>query len=147
MVSIGMIFQFDSTEGTGLIMLSGGEQKEFSTNEWVDDSNTPSVGLKVSYESSDGLIKIKVASETDKILPEKEKEEELDENKILFSSVDEYINYYKDNGFKLINDSQEEHSRKVALRKFSVDKHEEIKITQSDSKISVTQMLNGKKVD
>ena len=61
-----MIYQFDSTQGTGLIMLSDGDKREFSSNDWVDVSTAPAVGLKVSYESSDDLIKIKVASEADK---------------------------------------------------------------------------------
>ena len=39
MVFIGMIFQFNSDQGTGLIMLSDGEKKEFSTDEWADEVN------------------------------------------------------------------------------------------------------------
>ena len=48
MVSIGMIFQFNSDEGSGLIMLSDGATKEFTTRDWTDESNAPAVGLKIS---------------------------------------------------------------------------------------------------
>ena len=206
MVSIGMIFQFNSVEGTGLIMLSDGEKKEFSTNEWVDESNMPSIGLEILYDSSDNIIKIKVPSEEEKdeIRPNKKtkKEEEISSfasieefqsyysNKgfdvinntdkttadelsmgklsdegvqsvsirfkdskseltkdiILLSSVDDYIEYFKDTGYRLINDSDDNGSRIVTLRRYVMDEHGEIKIKYSDEKITVTKMVNGKKV-
>lgn len=206
MVFTGMIFQFDSAQGTGLIMLSDGETKEFSTDDWVDASNTPAIGLKVSYESSDELIKIKVpgAEEKTEVLPnEKTKQEEdissftsieecqsyfsnkgfdliksaedtapeklrmgkfsdesvqtvaitfknskpeLSKKTILLSSVDDYINYFKDIGYRLINDSDRGDVRQVMLRKYVMDKHGEIRIKYSDSKIVVTQTINGKSV-
>ncbi len=208
MVFIGMIYQFDSTQGSGLIMLSDGEKREFSSDDWVDASNMPAVGLKVSYESSDGLIKIKVASEADKnkaLSDEKQKsskeeditsftsiqeyqtyfsnkgfdliknsqehaddeltmgrfddesveivsitfkdsQAQLTEKTMHLSSLDDYIKYFTDIGFRLIKDSEDSESRTLILRRYVMDKHGEIIIKQSDCKISVSQTVNGKKV-
>ena len=218
MVSIGMIFQFNNTQGTGLIMLSDGEKKEFSTDDWVDASNLPKIGLEIVYEINDNRIKIKVPSEEEKnalknkTLPGKKtvKEEsdigkkedditgltsleeyqtyfsnkgfdvikntqetvddeltmgkfsdesvetvsisfknskpELTKKTIHLSSVDDHIKYFKDIGYKVINDSDRGDVRQVMLRKYVMDKHGEIRIKYSDSKISVTQTINGKKV-
>lgn len=203
-----MIYQFDSTQGSGLIMLSDGEKREFSSNDWVDASNMPAVGLKVSYESSDGLIKIKVASEEDKkkaLSDEKHKsskeeditsftsiqeyqtyfsnkgfdliknsqehaddeltmgrfddesvetvsitfknsQPQLTEKTMHLSSLDDYIKYFTDIGFRLIKDSEDSESRTLILRRYVMDKHGEVIIKQSDCKISVSQTVNGKKV-
>ena len=204
MVFTGMIFQFNSDEGTGLIMLSDGETKEFSTDDWVDESNVPAVGLKISYESSDDLIKIKVPSVEDKnkSLPNektskeddiasftsieefqsyfsdkgfdvikntdesrddeltmgkfsdegvqsvsisfKDSKPELTKKTILLSSVDDHINYFKDTGYRLINDFDDNGSRMVMLRKYIMDQHGEIRIKCSDDKVSLTKTINGK---
>lgn len=205
MVFTGMIFQFDSAQGTGLIMLSDGEKKEFSTDEWVDESNMPAVGLKISYESSDHTIKIKAASEEDKNVasPDEEtnKEEitsfsseqefqdyfsdkgfdviknideitgerlsmgkfsdegvqivsislidpklEFSEKTVSLSSMDDHIQYFQDTGYRLINDSDDHGSRKATLRRYVMDEHAEIIIRFSDDKVTVTKMINGKKV-
>jgi len=103
MVFIGMIFQFDSAQGTGLIMLSNGETKEFSTHDWVDGSNQPKIGLEILYEDSDNLIKIKVPSEEEKSRiknkssAEKKNVEEVNIQKaegnketVLLATLDEY---------------------------------------------------------
>lgn len=201
----GMIFQFNSEQGTGLIMFSDGEQKEFSTDEWVDESNMPSVGLKILYEDSDDLIKIKVLSEEDikKISSAKKPKEEeltnfssleefqtyfsdkgfdiikntdeptdkqltmgrlsdegvqsvsisfvnskseLTKNIISLSSVDDYIQYFKDTGYRLIKDSEDNASRNATLRRYVMDKHSEISIEANNDKITLTKMLNGKEV-
>jgi hypothetical protein len=67
MVSIGMIFQYDAELGSGLVMLSGGDQKTFNRTNWVDSDNEPSVGQKISYDDSGYSVQIKVANEDDKI--------------------------------------------------------------------------------
>jgi hypothetical protein len=205
MVFIGMIFQFNSDQGTGLIMLSDGEKKEFSTDEWVDESNLPKVGLQILYEISDNQVKIKVPSEEekDRLRPgKKRKEEELtsftsieefqshyakkgfdvikntdetlddrltmgrysDEGvqsvsinfegakaeirkkTIPLYSVDDHINYFKDTGYRLINDSDDNGSRKLTFRRYMMGEHSEIILTCSDDKITVIQMVDGKKI-
>ncbi len=207
MVFTGMIFQFDSTQGTGLIMLSDGEKKEFSTNEWADESTMPAVGLKISYEINGPLVKIKTASEikiqkkvpneptskeeevtsftsieefqshfsdkgfdviknTDegsddglsmgKFFDEgvhivsisfKDAKAELSEKTIQLSGMDEHIQYFKDTGYRLINDSDDEGSRKASLRRYVMDEHSEVIIKGNEEKVSVTKTVNGKKVD
>jgi len=203
---IGMIFQFNTDAGTGLIMLSDGEQKEFSTNDWVDESNMPAVGLQILYEDNDNLIKIKIPSEEEKNefgstkKPKKEKEltsfasleefqnyfsnmgfdllkttdeaadneltlgkftdegvqsvsisfkdsqSELTKKIIPLSSIDEHIQYFKNTGYRLINDSQDNGARNATLRRYVMDVHSEITIEGSDEKVTVTKTINGKKV-
>jgi len=160
MVFIGMIFQFNSAQGTGLIMLSNGETKEFSTDDWIDDSNLPKIGLEILYEDSDKLIKIKVPSEEEKSriknkssADKKNVEEvnidkaEVNEETVSFSTFDEYIQYYQGLGFKLAKDSDTNGSRTASLRSYVMGEFEEIILQQSDSKTTVTKTINGKKVD
>lgn len=206
MISTGMIFQFDSVQGTGLIMLSDGEKKEFSTDEWADESTMPSVGLKISYESTGPLVKIKMASEIEiqKKVPNeltskeeelasftsieefqryfsekgfdvikntdegsddglsmgkffdegvhiisisfKDAKAELSEKTIQLLGMDDHIQYFKDTGYRLINDSEENGSRKAILRKYVMDQHSEIILKSSDDNVTVIKTVNGKNV-
>ena len=154
MVFTGMIFQFNSEEGRGLIMLSDGEQREFCTNDWIDTENMPAVGQKISYENGNNRIQIKVANEEDKIVVSSDEEkksdpEEDNETDLIppqFTKVEDYINYYKDMGFKLVKDSGDDELRTVTLRLYTVTDYGEATIKQDGSKISVTQVLNGKTV-
>lgn len=206
MVSIGMIFQFNRDEGTGLIMLSDGAQKEFSVNEWTDGSTTPSVGLQIVYEISDNTVKIKVPSEEEKneLQParkskqEKELTEfssleefenyfskkgfdvmntnkssdselnmlkytdegvqsvsiqfnnaksELTKDFIVLSSIEEHIQFFKDTGYRVISDVEDDESRMLSLRRYVMDEHSEIKIRCSEGNITHTKTVNGKIVD
>ena len=63
-----------------------------------------------------------------------------------FSSVDEYISYFTDMGFKLVKDTENYGSRTLMLRRYVMDEHGEVIIKQVGSKISVTQTVNGKKI-
>lgn len=203
---IGMIFQFNSEQGTGLIMLSDGQKKEFSTAQWVDESNIPSIGLEIIYEDSGDLIKIKVPSEEEKNAlrsdkkPKKEKEPttfssleefqsyfsnkgfdlikntdetsdneltmgrlsdegiqsvsisfkdptpQLIKNIIPLSSTEDYIQFFKDTGYRLINDFEDGGSRMVSFRRYVMDEHSEIKMKCSDDTITVIKTVNGKEV-
>jgi hypothetical protein len=62
------------------------------------------------------------------------------------TTVDEYINHFTEMGFKVLKDTENDGTRTLMLRKYVMDEHGEVIIKQSDSKISVTQTLNGKKV-
>ncbi len=167
MVFIGMIFQFNSDQGIGLIMLSDGEKKEFSTNDWIDENNTPSVGLEILYDNSDNIVKIRVPSEVEKNelkLKKQTKEEavtshgsaqelqtdssdkDYDVSEGTDGSVDDHIQRFKESGYRLINDTDDSGIRKATLRRYVMDEHSEIIITCSDDKVSVTKIINGKKV-
>ena len=63
-----------------------------------------------------------------------------------FTSVDEYINHFTSMGFKVLKDTENDGARTLMLRRYVMDEHGEVIIKQSNSKISVTQTLNGKKV-
>ena len=119
MVFTGMIFQFNSDEGTGLIMLSDGETKKFSTDDWVDGSSMPAVGLKISYESSDGRTKIKVPSVEDnnKILPKEKTSKEEDITS--FASIEEFQSYFTDKSFDVIVNTDESIDDELTMGKYS----------------------------
>ena len=153
MLFTGMIYQYDSSEGTGLLMLSDGEKKEFSSNEWIDSVNMPAVGQKISYESDANRIQIKVASEEDinRALAEKEKQSSKEENVSTdvtqqFASLDDYLNYFTNMGYKLTKDTVSDESRILTLRLYTPTDYGEAIIKQSGSKISIMQTLNGKPV-
>lgn len=150
MVYIGMIFQFENSQGEGMIMFSDGEKREFSKNEWVDTLNLPSLGKKVSFEYSGNKVHIKLADSNDDITtapPEVQKnvQEEITTFIEGFTCVDEYINYYINKGFKLIKDVEVEAVRTLSFRKFDTEPYEVI-IKQSASNIIVTQTENGKPI-
>lgn len=107
MVMIGMIFQFNTEQGTGLIMLSDGEQKTFSTNEWTDKTNSPSVGLEILYQDNDNHIEIKVASEEEKNEIRSTKKPKKEEEITSFTSPEAFQDYFTQKGFDLIKSSDE----------------------------------------
>lgn len=154
MVKIGMIFQYDAELGSGLVMLSGGEQKTFNRTNWVDSDNEPAVGQKISYDDSGYSVQIKVANEEDKIsansVEEKPKEVEekpspLEVIKEL-ETVDAYIEHYVEMGFKLVKDSEDDNVRTANLRLYTPDDYGEATITQDGSTLSVVLVINGKKI-
>lgn len=130
----GMIFQFNSDEGRGLIMLTDGQTKEFNASQWADENNMPSVGLKISYDESSNDVKIKMYDELE------------GKKNLSFSTADEYIQYFKESGFNLVKDTKDDESRTVTLRKFSIDEHSEVIIESRNDKTTVTRTVNGKKV-
>lgn len=154
MVNIGMIFQYDAELGSGLVMLSGGEQKTFNRTNWVDSDNEPTVGQKISYDDSSYLVQIKVANEEDKISAnavESEPEEVVKEPSPLehikeLETVDAYIEYYVEMGFKLVKDSGGDSVRTANLRVYTPEDYGEATITYDGSKLSVVQVVNGKKI-
>ena len=153
MVYIGMIFQFDSTQGSGLIMLSDGGKKEFTTNEWVDDVNNPTIGQKISYESNGYQAKIKVASKKDEIKAASGKEtvdskEETSTQSAHqeFTCAEDAISYFTDMGFKLVKDTDTNGSRILTLRMFADGDPIEVIINQHGSQITVEKTVNGKPV-
>jgi len=154
MISVGVIFQYDSSEGRGQIMLSNGEKKEFSTAEWADNENEPKIAQRIAYENINHRIKIRVAREEDEIaassdaVDESPQEEESKSGTEIeqFDNVDDYISHYTDMGFKLVKDMQGEQSRTVSLRLYTPSDYGEAIIKQNGSKIGVTQTINGKTV-
>lgn len=153
MVFIGIIYQFDTIQGAGLIMLTDGEKKEFTTDEWIDGVNTPAVGQKISYEIDGYRVHIKVASEADevKIASQAKTSGRKDETSTdaaleKFTGVDEYIHYFSDMGFKRVKDEDSGRERTLTFRRYADGEASEVVIRQSGSKISVTQTVNGKQI-
>jgi hypothetical protein len=128
-------------------------KKTFNRTNWVDSDNEPAVGQKISYDDSGYSAQIKVANEEDKISANsvEEKPEEVEEKpsplEVIkeLDTVDAYIEYYVEMGFKLVKDSEDDNVRTVNLRLYTPDDYGEATITLEDSKLSVVQVINGKK--
>lgn len=148
MISTGMIFQYDSTQGIGLIMLSDGETKQFSKHYWVDTENEPAIGQKISYEDNYGHVQIKTANEEVTAVASSTEDDEATQEEDAagqFSTVEDVITYYTDSGFKLVSDSEDGESRTITLRLYTPTDYGEATIKKIGSEISVMQVLNGKK--
>ncbi len=156
MVYIGMIYQYNEVEGSGLVMLPEGESRSFSRQEWVESETEPAVGQKIAYADRQNGVQIKLANaddqvgmvyeedEADATVPvveeESAQEEQVEE---VFGSVDECISYYTGRGFKPVKDVGDEQSRTVTLRMYTPAEYGEVIIKHEGTKLSVTQMING----
>ena len=144
MVYIGMVFRCDSEDKSGHIMYSDGEKREFNATHWVDTENLPAVGQKVSYEASNNRIEIKVVDNAEQITESpvevlhthQETGEEL-------SSVDDYINYYTNMGFKEVRRPKDNESDTITLRLYTSGDYGEVIIKTNGSQLSVKQTING----
>lgn len=149
MFFIGMIYRYDSTQGIGTLMFLDGEKQEFKVQDWVDTLNEPSIGQKVSYESNQEGIKIKVASEEDIQKAQTQNEEtspKLSSQKL--KNIDDYIEYFTEKGFKLAKDTTNADIRTLSFRYYlaSTGEFGEAIVKQNGSKIEVTQTLNGEAI-
>ncbi len=154
MANIGVILEYDADLGAGLIKLSSGEEKTFNRTNWIDSDNQPSVGRKVSYHDHGYFVEVKVANDEDGALANSVEDEPnevevkpspLESIKEL-ESVDAYVEHYMDNGFKLLDDSDNDNVRTVSLRLYTPNDYGEAKISYDGSKLSVVQVINGKKI-
>ena len=148
MIATGMIYQYDTAQGIGLIMLTDGETKQFSKHYWVDTDNEPAVGQKISYEDNYGHVQIKIASEelsAAESSTEDEKVAQEEDAAGQFSTVEDFITYYTDSGFKLVSDNEDGESRTITFRLYTPTDYGEATIKKIGSEITVMQVLNGKK--
>ena len=134
MVLSGMIFQFNSEQGTGLLMLSNGESKEFSIRDWVDESQAPEVGLKISYEDSGYFKKIKLFSEEESIA----NDAKTNENNTNFKSIKDYENHYSAENYVTISSTDE----KLSMQKYSTEGIHSILVKLNDGEAQVTEDLD-----
>ncbi|HIP53938.1 MAG TPA: hypothetical protein EYH11_00500 [Sulfurimonas autotrophica] len=140
---MGVIFQFNSDDGKGLIMLSDGETKEFSRSQWVDKTRDPAIGLKIFYDSKTNKVSSqREDQETDTIKSEEENTQDV----LSLNSVDEYITHFKEDGFNLVKDFEDDEERRIIFRKYTVEEPLEVIITRKNDQISLVYMVNGKKV-
>lgn len=150
MTLIGMIYQYDCEQNMGLLMVPGGDKKEFSINDWTDSVNSPAVGQKIAYIVDANRVEIKVASEedinnaaTDKEENSKGQEPSTDtENQ--FANLDECLKYFVDKDFRVVKDTHINESQVLTLRKYTDVEYGEAIVTYSGSKISIDLTLNGK---
>ena len=143
MLLAGMIYQYDATEGAGLIMLSDGETKSFDSSNWIDTLNEPSIGQKIAYESDTNTLKVEIPGEInirknvdEKNTPSSEAEE--------FTNIDDCIDHFIATGFKQVRDIMDDGVRTIILRSYTEDGPGEVTITHEGSKINVVNKLNEK---
>lgn len=134
MIFTGMIFQYNSDQGVGLIMLSDGEKKDFTIAQWIDKSNAPAVGLKISYD--DGYIK-KVKLFTEEETNNTSLDANTDNDPATFTSIQEYKKYYSDQDY-VTNSST---SKKLTMQKYSTEGIHSIMVSLENSKPEVTKDL------
>jgi len=137
MVSTGMIFQFNSEQGTGLIMLSDGETKEFTTRDWADESNLPAVGLKISYEYNGYITKIKIPSEEEANTISLDKKTSQNEDPAHFTSIEEYENHYLRKDFVTVAKTKDT----LKMQKYSTEGEYSITVSFKDTKPKLTEDL------
>ncbi|MDQ7045544.1 MAG: hypothetical protein Q9M32_06515 [Sulfurimonas sp.] len=142
MILTGMIFQYDSTRASGIVMFSNGETKEFTQNDWADALTPASIGLKVSYDNAIEPVQIKAFDEE----KSKELEKEAIDNLEEFTDIDACIKSFTSTEYKLIKDEETEGTRTITLRHYAMGDSKEALITKVGSKITVTHTLNGKAV-
>ena len=136
MVSIGMIFQFNNDEGTGLIMLTNGDTKEFATRDWVDESNDPAVGLKISYEDNGYLRKIKVPSEEE--INNISSNVNQNEDPTSFTSLEEYENHYLNKDFVTVGKTKDT----LKMQKYSTEGEYSVSINLKDTNLELIENLH-----
>ncbi len=139
MILTGMIFQYNSEQGLGLLMLSDGQQKEFSIEEWTDVGNSPAVGQKIAYITNADEFEIRVATEEDIHKSSLKQEDEI--------SVEEHLENFISLGFKLVKDTTSNEIRTLVLRSFANLESEEVIITQKNANVSIVQSINGKRIN
>ena len=151
MTYIGMVFQFDGTQGSGQMMFAEGEKREFTADDWVDGQNIPAVGQKVSYAINNNRAEIKVAGGDAVItsvppLVQQTASSDTPSESEGFSSLDEYISHYTGMGFRLVKDTGSDGLRSLSFRKLENGDPIELIVTECDSEITVAQTVNGKSV-
>lgn len=143
MTSLGMIFQYNSEQGEGLVMLSNGETKSFTTHEWKDESIEPAVGLKISYELLEDKVAIKIFAETAPIHTQNQKSEGEDDETSL-TSLQACENAYLEKGFEVVKDKSNEDE--LCMIKRDKDKVEKLffsfKNSTLDIKKEILQLLS-----
>jgi len=139
MVSIGMIFQFNTTEGAGLIMLSNGETKEFNIQEWTDTDNEAAIGLEVLYESDTQGTKIKVPTVQEKaeVLANKTTKQEADISSC--KSLQDYQVYFSNKGFESVKNIEENSEIELSMAKFSGSSLERIAISFENFNVQLNE--------
>jgi len=159
MIFIGMIYRYDDTQGTGDLMLADGEKREFSSTNWEDSENTPSVGQRISYIVEENHLTIRVATEEDisnatdpNVQPVPQIQENVSQEEESstpsFTSLDEYLNHYVNLGFRQLKDVEDNGIRTITFRYYDASSGDfaEAIIKQKDSNITVEQTLNGKPI-
>ena len=150
MILIGLLYQYDSEQGTGALMVGDGEKREFHIEEWVDSTHQPSVGQKISYEHNGYRAQIRVATQEDIERAESEnstvtaQKETAPKNSREFENADACITYFTEKGFKKVKDFDDNGVRNVVLRSLINGDPYEVTALESETLLEVKLAVNGK---
>lgn len=155
MITMGMISRYNDENGMGTLVLSDGEIREFTKEDWIDKEFEPSMGQKVLYKieqntkeirtTTDEEIKeLKENQQKEEKSIEKPKEESLSSHQ--FSSVEESIEHYQNLGFKLASDRDIKGIRTISMRYYENGEFGEAVISVDGSPFEISETRNGKPV-
>lgn len=143
MVYIGMIFQCDSEQKSGVIMYSDGKQEVFNSTHWLDTEVLPKVGQKVSFEYTHSSIQIKPVNQDEIITTSPEENVIEDQEGHEPKTLNDYIEHYTNMGFKLVPKPKNKDLDTTILRLYTASDYGEAVIKVNGSGIVVTQTING----
>lgn len=146
----GIISKYNVETKSGTLVLSDGEIKEFTRDNWVDTEWEPAMGQQILYKSDQQGIQIRTITkeeiETLKSNSTKEKTSQEPSSKNRFSSVEESIEHYVNLGFKLATDREDQGKRILSLRFYDQGEFGEALITVDGEKITIQETRNGKPI-
>lgn len=153
---MGMVSRYLSETAKGSLVLSDGDIREFTRQEWIDKEYEPGIGQKVLYKSDQNGTQIRIITEEEiealknnslkeETAVEKPKEEESSNNQ--FATVEEAIEYYLNLGFKKTIDKENNGVRSISMRYFDAQgEFGEAIISVNVENIEVKETRNGKPI-
>lgn len=137
---MGMISKYSNESDTGTLVLSSGDIKEFSKAEWIEQECEPSLGQQVLYINNQNSVQIRIITQEDiEDLKNNPQEEKI--------SVEDTIEHYLNQNFKLATDRENNGIRTISMRYYD-DRGDfgEAIITVDGSKVDIKETRNGKAV-
>ena len=165
-MEIGKIFSYDSTKGSGIVILENGSQVEFNLNNWANPNILPELGQLISW--IDKKINVIDLDEKEKIISEKRAKEivekidtdeslkqEIEKIVLLFENpnkniIKELQKYYTANEYTLLNSKENDESYFIMMEKITNNSIEKIqyqssynsfiKYTSNDGDITIVKL-------
>ncbi|HFS85430.1 MAG TPA: hypothetical protein ENK72_02300 [Epsilonproteobacteria bacterium] len=155
MQMMGMVSRYFSESGTGSLVLSDGEIREFTREQWTDTEWEPGIGQKVLYTSDQNGTQLRTITEEEvealKNMPSEEEPEvakpaEEVSAEPAFSSSEEAIAYYISAGFKKASKREVNGIRTISMRYYDQGEFGEAVITVNGAHIEIKETRNGQPV-
>jgi hypothetical protein len=153
MMAHGMVSRYFVEKGRGTLILSDGEIKEFTQNEWIDeDYEYPSMAQKILYISDTNGVKIRTITEEEieqlknNTLEVEETVQKEDSSLQKFLSLEECKDFYFALGFRVASERTKDNTQTVSMRFYEDGEFGEVVITCDGSNIQIKETRNGKPV-